>query len=86
MTESFFIKKETLAQVFYCEFCQISKNTFFTEHLWATASVIPQFHDFMATSVVSVQKGKQKGEKKLQFHELRMSISRISTSNCKFNG
>ena len=23
-----FIKKETLAQVFSCEFCQISKNTF----------------------------------------------------------
>ena len=55
VTESFFIKKETLApQVFYCEFCQISQNTFFTEHLWVTASVIPQFHDFMATSVVSV--------------------------------
>ena len=31
--------KETLAQVFSCEFCEISKNTFFTEHLWATASV-----------------------------------------------
>ena len=28
-----FIKKETLAQVFSCEFCEISKNTFFTEHL-----------------------------------------------------
>ena len=28
-----FIKKETLAQVFFCEFCEISKNTFFTEHL-----------------------------------------------------
>ena len=27
-------KKETLAQVFSCEFCEISKNTFFTEHLW----------------------------------------------------
>ena len=27
------IKKETLAQVFSCEFCEISKNTFFTEHL-----------------------------------------------------
>ena len=26
-----FIKKETLAQVFLCEFCEISKNTFFTE-------------------------------------------------------
>ena len=23
------IKKETLAQVFFCEFCKISKNTFF---------------------------------------------------------
>ena len=35
-----FIKKETLAQVFSCEFCEISKNTFFTEHLWMTASGI----------------------------------------------
>ena len=33
-----FMKKETLAQVFSCEFCEISKNTFFTEHLWAAAS------------------------------------------------
>ena len=28
-----FIKKETLAQVFSCEFCDISKNIFLTEHL-----------------------------------------------------
>ena len=28
----------TLAQVFSREFCQISQNTFFTEHLWTTAS------------------------------------------------
>ena len=34
-----FIKIETLAQVFSCEFCKISKNTFFTEHVWATASI-----------------------------------------------
>ena len=34
-----FIKKETLAQVSSCEFCKISKNTFFIEHLRATASV-----------------------------------------------
>ena len=33
-------KKETLAQVFRSEFCEISKNTFFTEHLLATASVL----------------------------------------------
>ena len=33
-----FIKRETLAQVFSCEFCEIFKNTFFTEQLWTTAS------------------------------------------------
>ena len=32
------IKKEALTQMFSCEFCEISKNTFFTEHLWVTAS------------------------------------------------
>ena len=29
-----FIKKETLALLFSCEFCEISKNTYFKEHLW----------------------------------------------------
>ena len=28
-----FIKEQTLAQVFFCEFCQIFKNTFFIKHL-----------------------------------------------------
>ena len=32
-----YINKETLAQVFSCEFCEIFKNTFFTGHLRATA-------------------------------------------------
>ena len=32
-----FIKIETLAQVFPCEFCEISLKTFFTEHLRTTA-------------------------------------------------
>ena len=35
-----FIEKETLPQVYTSEFCQISKNTFFTEHLLATASAV----------------------------------------------
>ena len=35
-----FIKIETLAQVFSGEFCEISKNTSFKEHLWATVSVV----------------------------------------------
>ena len=38
-----FIKKETLAQVFSCDICEISKNTFFTEHLWTTASKYSTF-------------------------------------------
>ena len=33
-----FIKKEALVQVFSCEFCEISKNTFFAGLLWTTAS------------------------------------------------
>ena len=45
-----FIKKETLAQVFPCEFCEISKNIFFTEHLWAPVSVI---RDWYAPSCLS---------------------------------
>ena len=32
-----FIKKESLAQVFSCEFYEISKDTFITKHLWTTA-------------------------------------------------
>ena len=39
----YFIKKETLAQVFSCEFCWISKNTFFTKHLRTTASICKKF-------------------------------------------
>ena len=37
------IKKGTLAHVFSCEFCKISKNTFFAEHLWAAASIFEIF-------------------------------------------
>ena len=32
------IKKEAVAQMFSCEFCEIAKYTFFTEDVWATAS------------------------------------------------
>ena len=40
LRQSLFFNKVTLTQVFPCEFCVISKNTFLTEHLWATVSVI----------------------------------------------
>ena len=36
-----FNKKETLAQVFSCEFCEICKNTFFTEHFrWQVLDIL----------------------------------------------
>ena len=34
-----FIKKETLPQVYFSEFCKISKNIFFTDHHKVAASV-----------------------------------------------
>ena len=44
-----FIKKETLAQVFSCEFPEFSKNTLFIEHLWTIASV----YEDLTESIVS---------------------------------
>ena len=49
-----FIKKETLAQVFSCEFCEISKTTFFTEYLWwllldINISTIKESSSFIST-------------------------------------
>ena len=40
-----FIKKETLGQVFSCEFCKTFNNTFFTEHLRTTASKVTRNMD-----------------------------------------
>ena len=43
------LKKESLAQAFSCKFWEISKYTFFTEHLPATAScmkVTKKRHNF----------------------------------------
>ena len=48
MLESVFNKiatllKTTLTQVFYCEYCEIFKNTYFEEHLPSAASVTSLF-------------------------------------------
>ena len=47
-----FIKKKTLAQVFSCEFCEISKNTLSTEHIWATASSLTKGHYISAATLL----------------------------------
>ena len=46
-----FIRKETLAQVFSCEFYEISKNTFFTKHVRTTASISPPL-DFSSDKTI----------------------------------
>ena len=44
--------------MFTCEFCETFKNTFFTEHLWTTASVfwtcpdILQFHIHVSLEIL----------------------------------
>ena len=35
-------QKETSAQVFSCEFCEIFRITSFVEHLWMAASLVDQ--------------------------------------------
>ena len=47
------LKKETLAQVFSCEFWEISKSTFFTKHLWTTASKI-SLHQFVPVDISKI--------------------------------
>ena len=41
--------KESLVQVFSCEFYEFSKNTFFTQHLRTTSSMPKEFLDIGAT-------------------------------------
>ena len=40
-----FINNETQAQMLSCEFCEVSKNTFFAEHLRATASEMNKLNE-----------------------------------------
>ena len=38
------LKKDTLTQVFSCEFCKFFKNTFFTEHVgWLRLNLFQNF-------------------------------------------
>ena len=56
-----FIKKEILEQVFSCEFCEISENTFSTEHLrttpsdvwWQISEKVPGYDDCFLISLFS---------------------------------
>ena len=38
--------------MFSCKFCEISENTFFTEHLWTTASILSMLLDIEYLSMI----------------------------------
>ena len=65
-----FVKKETLAQVFSCEFCEISKNSFFAEHLWATAS---DCYHFIAIRIILLNNLKARDEDILKFSDYSLT-------------
>ena len=56
-----FIKKETLAQVFSCKFCESFKNTSFAEHLRPTTSENVSLIQRMHHELQNVKSLKHKG-------------------------
>ena len=62
-----FIKKETLTQVFSCEFCEILKSTFLIEHLPTTASISYIFDLVLNTPLTWP-------EIKISFHDYKLYL------------
>ena len=63
-----FIKHETLTQIFFCEFCEISKNTFSYRTPLVAASgtkLILQILDKLGADIINVN-DKLKGKRKRQ--------------------
>ena len=59
----FILKWETLAQALPCEFREISNNTFFTEHLWTTASMFSKIMSHIFSGWVFFQLNLKTGNK-----------------------
>ena len=63
-----FYQKETLTQVFSCEFLDAFKNIFFTEHFRATASLFDGFRDI--STLYSISHG---SSHQVMFRRMRVS-------------
>ena len=72
-----FIKIETLAQMFSCEFWEISKKTFFTEHLWTSASELYWFLNPMSNKLLKVD---DKSTKVLPYENTRAIVENVYQS------
>ena len=57
LCQGLFFSKEKLVQAFSCEFCEISQNIFFTEHLLASASLVykSKEYDFNSKTIIFIQ-------------------------------
>ena len=75
-----YIKKGTLTQVFSCEFCAISKNTFFTEHLWETASEDTYYLNFFSTNYPWIKTKKMLFTQLLPIFETGKYMPKLSQS------
>ena len=73
-----FIDKETLAQVFFSEFCEISKNTFSTEHLQMTVLIVAKL------SILDAFKGPGYASEVLTNLQMKISICTILINTINF--
>ena len=70
--------KKTLAQVFSCEFCGISKNIFSKEHLRTTASAFNQFQAYFRVCKKRQMAGKKLRKCFICSHHLQNFLERNS--------
>ena len=77
-------KKETLVQVFSCEFCQISKDTFFTEHLQSTASILREGRRLKQIKISIISKLTKKIKNVLTFFVVYLLCSSFFFSGFTF--
>ena len=74
-----FIKKQNTTRVSSCEFCETLKITYFIEHLWTTASVIP----VLFVSIIEFE-GKVTFIYIFPFYLVHCSITLVKKSGCLF--
>ena len=70
--------------MFSCEFCEISQNTFFTEHLWMTASTLWKYQVLNRIKERTDEHSTKKGKSKVKSREVffKYSLRRSHETIC----
>ena len=77
----YFIKKETLAQMLYCEFCEISKNTFFHKAPLVAASESNRYSFFNRNSFTKSSVLSEAVVQRCSVKQVLLKISQNSREN-----